>query len=215
MGIFKKIGDLARSNINAFLDKVEDKKKLLDLAIFELNESKKHAKSLLIKTSAAIKTAEHRVKNLESEIDGLKEKAENFLRAGDEEKTKEILGKKQALMNELAAHKQELLKEQKTVDTINHGLAAIDEKISALKSKAANAASQHTIASDDSFDTFRRMEEKIVSEEYEVDALNELLKESEKKEVADEVKPSTTFDKHSDPKALEKELSDMKKKLND
>lgn len=51
------------------------------------------------------------------------------------------------------------------------------------------------------------MEEKIEMREQEVQALQELLNESD-----DKIEKGS-FDKHSDPKALENELDKMKKKL--
>lgn len=215
MGFFKKFADMARANINSLIDQLEDPKKMSDQAVLDLHESKKKALKLLVATTAALKMAESTKQRLEKEIKFYEQEAENFLKQQDEERAKDALMKKQMAQQELAICNDQLVHEQKTVETINRGLLAMDEKIQALKISAGVQASKHELEKDDAFTTFARMEEKIESKEFEVEALNELLASEQKKDASEEPPAKASFDKHSDPAALERELAAMKKRLND
>jgi phage shock protein A len=214
MGIWKKISDLARANLNQLLTELEDPKKLADQTVLDLEESKKKAKALLVKAMASTKMAQLQQENLQNQMSALKELALGLLQQGNESKAKEILVKKQEIEQEVKRHEQELTQEQHNIETLNRGLAALTQKISAFKSSSSIKASTHYIENEDAFNTFSRMEEKIENSEAELWALNELLKESDQKETSSII-PEASFDKHSDPAAIEKELLAMKKKLND
>jgi len=207
MGIFKKIGDLARANLNAWLSQVEDKKKLFEQKILDLEESKKKAHKLLISSMAAVKLAEQNKARIKRKIEMQHEAAKRSKK--DDEKALNVEEEKQDLIRESQIYDETIEKEHETISTINLGLKAIDEKITSIKNTTSQAVAQETIDDDNAFTTFSRMEEKIEMREKEVEALEELLSMNENK---DGVK-NTSFDEHSDPSALEKELEKIKKKL--
>ncbi|HXW52913.1 MAG TPA: PspA/IM30 family protein [Myxococcota bacterium] len=211
MGLFKKLGDLARSNINAFLDQIEDKKKLSEQAILDLEDSKKKAKKLLISAMASLKLADLRKAELEKKIGQLVADAEQALTQNNEENARVILAEKQALLVEIETLAEQIAKERAAISALNQGLLAIDKKVANLRTSMTLSAGRDEIENEDAFATFSRMEEKIDFAEHEVQALNELLAESEKSE--QDPKPPATFDKHSDPIALEKEIAALKTKL--
>lgn len=215
MGIFKKFADLARANLNALLDQAEDPQKMADLAIIELEASKKKAQRLLVSAMASVKLAERHRLQLRSKVELLKEKAERFLCEGDEATAKEALFEKQTLNQEQQHYDEQIEHERRAIETINRGLSAIDQKIASIKGSAGKASSGfYASDKEDAFETFSRMEEKIDRAESEVEALNELLASEDKKDVAVQT-PATSFDQNSDPDALERELAALKKKLND
>lgn len=211
MGFFKKLGDLARSNLSNLLDQLEDPKKMAEQAVIDLKESKDKALKLLIKAQAQIKLLEQKLLKLRDDATLLLHDAEQMLTKADEENARALLLKKQAITHEKSFYEQELIKEQQGVDTLKRGLKAIDERIAELKLSAKDIG-MNVINKTDAFDGFARMEEKIVDKEYELDALNELLKLDEQA-IKKETGPAS-FDKHSDPEALEKELLAIKNKLN-
>lgn len=208
MGIIKKLGDVARSSINALLNQLEDPKKLSELAIFELEESKKKAQSLAISAKALLKSQEKRVDQLKSAIAEIQAQAEQFLQNSDENAAREAIAKKQALVHEQESLSKNIMNEHNELSTLERGLKAIDAKINSLKATSI-ASSQSEIEKEDAFTTFARMEEKIETSEHELAALKELL--AMEKSAPPEI---STFDQHSDPAALEKELAAMKKKIN-
>lgn len=211
MGFFKKLGDLARSNINNLLDQMEDPKKMAELAIIELEEGKKKAQTLLIRSQSRIRLLEQKMLKLRDDAAQLLKEAEILLTQSDEEKARAVLEKKQTLTQEKSFYEQELKTEEQAVATIKRGLLAIDEKVKELKLSAKNIG-MNIIQKADAFDGFARMEEKIEMGEHEIDALKELFElDKHPKKEADEL--TASFDKHSDPEALEKELLAIKKKL--
>jgi phage shock protein A len=215
MGIFKKLSDVARVHLNSFLNQIEDKRKLSLQAIMDLETSKKKARKLLVSAMGSLKLATHQNLQLKTKIAYLKNEAEQFLKENNETKAKEILSEKQSLVQEVAAYEKQIKREQETVSTLNQGLSAIDKKIKALKRSSAISSGHDQAQQEDAFDVFSRMEEKIDIAEKEVEALNELLVLSQKKDTEDQNLSAPPFDKYSDPAALEKELAAMKKKIKD
>lgn len=212
MGFFKKISDLARSNINDLLGKLEDPKKMADQALIDLKEGKNKAQALLIKAQGRAKLMEQKMLKLREDAAELLAKAEHLLKGSDEENARLILEKKQAISQEKSFYEEELKQEQLTIETLKRGLKAIDAKVDELKLSAKDIG-MNIIQKTDAFDNFSRMEEKIESNEYEIEALKELFASEEQGEKKDAEK-APFFDKHSDPEALEKELLAIKNKLN-
>ncbi len=214
MGFFKKFADMARTNINHLIGQLEDPKKLADQAILDLGANKKKAERLLISVTEALKAADAKRSPLLEKAVALTKKAEDFLRGNNDVSAKSALLEKQRLDQEIQALEQEIDENTKAKDAINRGIKALDDKINSLKSSSTLKASQDAVHNEDAFATFARMEEKIEAKEHEVAALQELIEVFEKHEV--EVKaPKKSYDRHSDPDALEKELAAMKRKINE
>lgn len=209
MGIFDKLKNLTKANLNNLINQLEDPKKMAEQAVLDLEESKKKALNLLIKAQASTKLLEQKMLNLRASASELLTLAENALKKADEDEARKVLERKQKITEEKQYYETELLEQQKTIEVIKRGLKTIDEKISELKLSAKNIA-KDAINKTDAFDNFARMEEKIEMSEHEMAALNELFLQEETKKDAE--KP-TSFDKHSDPEALEKELLALKKKI--
>jgi phage shock protein A len=208
MGIFDKLKNLTKANLNNLINQLEDPKKMAEQAVLDLEENKKKALGLLIKAQGSTKLLEQKMLNLRASASELLTLAENALKKADEDEARKVLERKQKITEEKQYYEAELLEQQKTIEVIKRGLKTIDEKIGELKLSAKDIA-QTTINKTDAFDNFARMEEKIEMSEHEMAALNELLTSEEAK------KPETliSFDKHSDPEALEKELLSLKKKI--
>lgn len=212
MGIFKKITDVLRSNLNELINHMEDPKKMSDLAILELGEQKNKAKSMLIKAMAQTKLLKAHVENLRKEASALSDEALSFLRQGQESKAEEILREKQGILQEAQTYENELNKELIAIETFNRGLSALDSRISQEKSAGSIKASAHYLEKEDAFDTFSRMEEKIEHQEAELLALQELMALTEAKE-NQPTRPNSHFDRHSNPDDILDELNALKKKL--
>lgn len=213
MGIFKKIGDLVRAEVNSLLDRIEDPQKLADLAIIELEQNKKKAAGLMISAMASLKKAKERAQKIPGEISALLEESERYIKNADEERAKHALGLKLQLDQEQKILASQIAHEQSAITTIEQGLKALDDKISRLKNSAAIDASKKQLEDEDAFATFARMEEKISMSEHEIAALKELL-DTESNDAASS-RATASFDKHSDPQDLERELQALKNKLKD
>jgi phage shock protein A len=213
MGLFKRITDLARASLNELLQQMEDPKKLDQQYLLDMKEQKSKAHDLLVRTMAAIKLAELRFMNQKQHISDILDEAKIFLQNGQEEKAKEALNKKQILETELNQFQHEIEKEKTYIDDLKKGIEALEEKISQQTSTSTINRSQDYLEDEKSFNTFDRMAEKISHTEEEIKALAELIHEGLTKEDKLTIIPMAPFDKHSDPKAIEKELLELKKNL--
>lgn len=213
MGLFKKIKDLARANLNDILDKMEDPKKLAKQYMLDMQEQKNKAQELLINTMAAIKVAELRLKNYQQAINDILDEVNIYLQNNQEEKAKEALAKKQLLSEELNQFAEAINQEKHYADNLKKGITNLELKISQQNQENNLNASKAYLTNETSFDTFARMEEKISHSEAEINALNDLIHQGLHKEDKLTIIPHAPFDYHSDPSAIEKELLALKNKL--
>jgi phage shock protein A len=222
MGIIKKFNDLVRSNLNDWLDKAEDPKKLRAQKIIDVEASKHKAHRLLLSAMASLKLAQKKQQTLKNQIIELSSKAENSLINKDKLSDESLIKDRQILENRYEELAHLIKEEQQSIDTINRGLKALDDKIRRLKrSPEASLRIRNTtlippaespdhVNDTRLFDNFDRMEEKIDTNEAEVAALTELMAYMEQnKNIEDEPKKTESTNTPS----LEDELSDLKKKL--
>lgn len=152
MGLFDRFKTVVKSNINYFLDQVEDPAKLVDQAILDMQAQKREAQVLLNQALTGLKIAQKRgevspeqKKSQESNLSDL-EKAIAHLSAKIEKAKKKAVELKRKLV---------LTQAKKT----SEGISAIEQK-------------DH-VNNTESFEIFDRMEEKIEESE----ALNEATAE--------------------------------------
>lgn len=213
MGIFKRISDIARTNLNSWLDHLESSPKLSEQMTIDLDANKKRAHKLLIKALAEAKICEQKRDVLRKRISHLEREAQQYLARSDEENARASLYEKQQAEQEEEFINAQLHQEQNTAEIIRRGLALMDEKIEHVKNQAHLRTAIEATEQEDPFDTFSRMEEKIQNQEDEIEALRELLEQDEKKTAV--TKTAANFDHYSDPEAIERELQAMKSKMED
>lgn len=208
MGILKKFNDLVRANLTDWLDKAEDPKKLHAQKILDLESSKKSAERLLLSALASLKQAQKRQDLLTQELAALKDGTE----------TSHV-----NKINSLELKHQEIstiiTEEQRAINIIKTGLKSLGEKIQFLKNAPVSAQNpplqqdplsptKDYVHDAQAFDTFERMEEKIESNEAEIEALNELLAYLKPNEAHASKKTGSAT-----TPSLEDELLELKKKL--
>lgn len=209
MSIWKKISDLAHKSLSDALDRLENKSTLREQALLDFAEQKQRANNLLIKAMAQVSLLEQQLKKLSEKIDTLAKEAQAFVEQHDEPRAKEILTKKQELIQQHAWLLQEISKETDAVASVKRALLLLDEKISLYKSQSSIETSQDVLEREDAFQTFTRMEEKVSSTEFAIEAFLELEKDMKDGKQTSKM----PFDTHSDPRAIEQELAELKKKL--
>jgi phage shock protein A len=194
VSIFKRIGDLVRSNVNDALEKAEDPRKILEQTILDMEGEHKKARQKLLESITLVKQTEKQAVTYRTQAADWEAKAMAALKAGNEELARKALQEKQTTESMaaeaesgVAAQKQssEDLKVQikNLEDKIGDAKRKKDELISRLnaaemqKKQAAIVGGTTTSAVTDAgaFDTFNRMVEKIENSEAEADARKELL----------------------------------------
>jgi phage shock protein A len=188
MGIFSRLGQLIKSNINDLISRSEDPEKMLNQVIIEMNNQLVEARK---QVAVAIADEKRLRKQWEAELNlsrDWKKKAMMAVRAGDDALAKEALQRKKE-HEELAEQYQKQWESQKTgVEQLKGALRTLNNKIEEAKrkkgvliAKKKRAEAQKTIQETmtglneaAAFETFERMERKIEQLEAEAEAQTEL-----------------------------------------
>jgi len=211
MGIFGRLAQLIKSNINDLISRSEDPGKMLNQVIFEMNTQLIEAKKQVALAIADEKRLSKQFETERSTAEDWERKAMMAVRAGDDELAKEALLRNKehgALAGELEKQWQ---KQAQAVNKLKEALRMLNNKIEEAKRKKnvlqareqrvkAQKAIHETISGlseNSAFETFQRMEEKIntmeaeadaqveVSEQYQGDALKKRFEELEVNRGAD------------------------------
>src|SRR5205823_1450528 len=191
MGIFSRLAQLIKSNLNDLISKSEDPEKMLNQVVLDMNTQLTEAKK---QVAASIADEKRLAKQLEQEQSNAAEwerRAMMALRAGNEELAKEALNRKRE-HDELAKTFQDQWQKQKTaVEQLKMALRMLNDKIEEAKRKKnvlvarkkraeAQKAIQETMSGlkdQSAFETFDRMAQKIDQLEAEAEAGEELAEE--------------------------------------
>ena len=191
MGIFARIAQLIKSNLNDLISKSEDPEKMLNQVVLDMNnqlvEAKKQVASSIADEKRLAKQSEQEAANAAE----WERRAMMALRAGNEELAKEALNRKRE-HDELAKTFQDQWQKQKTaVDQLKRALRALNDKIEEAKRKKnvlisrkkraeaqkAIQETMHGLRDQSAFETFERMGAKIDQMEAEAEAQGELAEE--------------------------------------
>ena len=94
MGIFSRLGDLLKSNVNDLIDKAEDPEKMVKQIIIDMQKELNNSTQALGKAMAAERTAKNQYDAAAAKSADWEDKAKKALAAGDEELAKKALENK-------------------------------------------------------------------------------------------------------------------------
>jgi phage shock protein A len=192
MGIFGRMSDIFKANINDLIDRAEDPGKLMEQMVREMQENLREAKIQVAKAIADEKKLHHQLKQNEMQSKNWESKAMLALKKGDERLAKEALKQKKTYDN-LASSVKGQWEEQNTLSSkLKDNLRALESKIDEARRKKEiliarqkRAEAQKKIhevmtgMNDTSaFATFDRMEQKVMEIEAHADAAVELEMET-------------------------------------
>lgn len=188
MGIFSRIGDVLKANINDMIDRAEDPEKMVKQIIIDLQKDVRTSTEALGKAMASQRIAERQHEQALRTAASWESKAKAALAAGDTDMAKKALSYKVKADADVESTAQML-------DTITTQTDAIRDQVEALKAKLDEARSrqsmliarsqmaktQKNLASSiggldasAALDKFNRMEEKIERQEAEAAAFAEI-----------------------------------------
>jgi len=191
MGIFSRLAQLIKSNLNDLISRSEDPEKMLNQIVLEMNNQLVEAKK---QVAASIADEKRLAKQLEQETTNAQEwerRAMMALRAGNEPLAKEALARKRERDELVATLKDQWTKQKTAVEQLKTALRLLSDKIEeasrkknvliARKKRAeAQKAIQETMTGlrdPSAFETFDRMAQKIDQIEAEAEAQTDLAKE--------------------------------------
>jgi len=203
MGIFSRIADIFKSNVNDALDKAEDPEKMLKQMVLEMEESVNKATLAVANAIANEKSLERKLEKARNEKKDWEQKAVQALQAGREDLAKAALEKKAIAERNVIdlepIYQQAKATSDKMRTQLNTLKAKLDEarsRQSTLIARSQAAKAQKQIAQSfsgvgsDAFSKFDKFEGKIEKLESEATAFEQLAGENTKLE--DEFKMLST-----------------------
>jgi phage shock protein A len=188
MGIFKRMGDVLKANINDLISKAENPEKMLNQMLIDMNEHLIEAKKGVASAIADEKRLERQTQENLGSANEWEQKAMLAVRAGKEDLAKQALVKKQEYMNYANELKPQYEQQAAAVAKLKESLKLLQDKIDEASRKKniliARAKRAETtkkinetmgsLNATDSFSVFDRMSEKVDKLESEADAMAEL-----------------------------------------
>jgi phage shock protein A len=219
MGIFARVSDIFKANVNDLLDKSEDPEKMIKQMVIEMEEAVGKATMAVGQAIANEKMLQKQVEDKKKGSDEWQKKAIQAVNAGRDDLAKQALEKKNQF-TKASGDLEPLLNEAKNTSTnlrsqLDKLRAKLEEvrlrqntliaRSQAAKAKKQIAASVSGIG-DDAFANFDKYEQKIVKQESEAEALAEMAGQDTRLE--DE------FNKLSTGAVVDDELAQLKASLN-
>lgn len=188
MGIFSRLSDLLKANVNDLIDRAEDPEKMVKQIIIDMQQELGKSTQALGKAVASERMAERQYKTALAKSAEWENKAKAALAAGNTDLAKKALANKVKVDEDVTNYKE-------MYETISNQTDAIREQVEVLKSKLEEAKSRQAmliarsqmadtqkqlaksiggIDSSSAFDKMNKMEDKIVRKEAEAQAFSEI-----------------------------------------
>ncbi len=188
MGVFSRLSDILKSNINDLLDKAEDPEKMVKQIIIDMQKELTTATQNLGKAKASERLAQKKMDDAVKVAAGWESKAKAALSQGNQDLAKQALAKKVRADEEVATYTEMYESISTQTDAIEDQVEVLKAKLDEAKSrqamliarsqmadtKKALAKSQGGFDGASALEKFDRMEEKIQRKEAEADAFAEI-----------------------------------------
>ena len=183
MGIFARLSDLLKSNVNDLIDRAEDPEKMVKQVIIDMQTELTKATQNYGKAKASERLAEKKYLEAEKISADWEAKAKQALAKGDQELAKQALARKVKADEDVSNYKE-------MYESISDQTEAIGDQVEVLKSKLEEAKSRQAMLiarsqmadtqknlaksaggfdGSSSLEKFNRMEEKIERKEAEAE----------------------------------------------
>jgi phage shock protein A len=188
MGVFRRLSDLLKSNVNDLIDRAEDPEKMVKQIILDMQKELTKATQNYGKAKASERLAEKKYLDAKKVSESWELKAKAALAQGNQELAKQALAKKVKADEDLSSYKEMYESISDQTEAIGNQVEVLKAKLDEAKSRQAMliarsqmAETQKNLAKssggfDDSssLEKFRRMEEKIERKEAEAAAFSEI-----------------------------------------
>lgn len=218
MGIFNRIADIFKANVNDALERAEDPEKMIKQMVIEMEESVNKATLAVAQAIANEKSLERKVEKAKKDAVEWEQKAMQALQANREDLAKAALEKK-AISEKNASELVPIHQQAKTtsdklrsqLNTLKSKLEEARSRQSTLIARSQAAKAQKQLAQSasgvgsDAFGKFDKYEQKIEKSESEAEAYEELADSN--KSLDDEFKAlGTSSSADSDLAALKAKM---------
>lgn len=142
MGIFGRLNQVIKSNLNSMLDTAEDPEKLISQTIIEMEAEVKRAKRELITTLGASKRIDKEKEETLAEVAVWEDRAVLALRNGDDALAREALKQKARLTKKASEASARAGQNLAAADEMRDTLERVERQIEDLKARKATLAQQ-------------------------------------------------------------------------
>ena len=186
-GIFSRMADIMKANINDLLNRAEDPEKMIRQMILEMEEAVNKATASVGTALANEKRLERQYFDKKDRVEAWQKKAELAVQAGEDDLARRALERRTALEEANRDLEAALDESRKTSTQLKQQLTQLKAKLDeartrqgALIARRRAAEARKQLAQglsgvgDDAFSSFERFRERIETEEAEADAHQEL-----------------------------------------
>ncbi len=188
MGVFSRISDILKANINDMIDRAEDPEKMVKQIILDLQKEVSQSTQALGKAMASERIAKRQYENAEKTAADWEAKAKAALAAGEVDMAKKALANKVQVETDTANYQQMYEQISAQTQQLREQTEQLKAKLEEAKSRQAMliarsqmAKTQKNLAqsiggmnSSSSMDKFQRMEDKVAQQEAEAAAFAEI-----------------------------------------
>jgi phage shock protein A len=192
MGMFKRLADLIKSNLNDLISRSEDPEKMLNQIVLDMSNQLLEAKRQVAQSIADEKRLQKQVEQETTNAAEWERRAMLAVRSGDDALAKEALSRKKEHQTLAEQFQDQWQKQKAAVEQLKLALRALNNKIEEAKRKKnlliarkkraeAQKAIQETMTglkNASAFETFDRMAGRIEQMEAEAEAHAELNEEA-------------------------------------
>ncbi len=188
MGVFQRLSDLLKSNVNDLIDRAEDPEKMVKQIIIDMQTELTKATQNYGKAKASERLAEKKYLEAQKISSDWEAKAKMALAKGDQELAKQALARKVKADEDLNNYKEMYESISAQTDAIGDQVEVLRAKLEEAKSRQAMLIARSQMAEtkknlakaaggfdgNSSMEKFQKMEEKIERKEAEADAFTEI-----------------------------------------
>jgi phage shock protein A len=217
-GIFSRMADIVKANINDLLNRAEDPEKMIRQMIVEMEEAVNKATASVGTAVANEKRLERQYLNQQDQIEGWHKKAELAVESGEDDLARRALERKTSVQEAISDLEAALEESRKTSGQLKQQLQQLKAKLDeartrqgALIARRRAAEARKQIAKgmsgvgDDAFSSFERFRNRVETEEAEADAHQEIA--------GSDSSLTTEFTKLERKQVVDAELDQLKKKM--
>lgn len=221
MGIFQRLSDILKSNVNDLIDKAEDPEKMVKQIIIDMQKELNNSVQALGKAAASERIAQKQYEQAAAKSADWESKAKAAITAGDENLAKKALENKVKADNDTQQYKEMYDTISQQTETIRTQVEVLKSKLEEAKSRQAMliarsqmAETQKSIANstggfnpNSSSEKSSRMEEKIERKEAEAQAFADIANDSASSAEAE------SFEKLENESKVNSELERLKAEM--
>ena len=188
MGIFSRLSDIFKSNVNDLIDRAEDPEKMVKQIIMDMDQELQKSTAALGKAVASERMAEKKLNDATKKAADWEAKARAALAAGNTDLAKRALSQKVKADEEVSTYREMYETISSQTETIRTQVETLKAKMSEAKSRQAMLIARSQMAetqkqlaqsiggidTSSSFEKFNRMEQKVMEKEAEAEAFSQM-----------------------------------------